>query len=168
MSDPPLTWPGGLCHMETRDIPSPKGLLICPDSPGLSDLCFYFPIQLTPSHIPPLCSFSLSSKKNIHPHLGRNNHHPPSIKGMASCSAVKINRDLAVRGQEEERGELGSEFFPHPQCSGKALQSDPVNAWNEPCLPLPAARTCAIGNKEMRITVIISLHTHYEPGMVLE
>lgn len=138
---PPLTWPGGLCHVETRDIPSPKGLLICPDSPGLSDLCFKFPIQLTPSHIPPLCSFSLSSKKNIHPHLGRNNHHSPSIKGMTSCSAVKINRDLAVREEKtKERGELGSEFYPAPrQCSGKALQSDPVNAWNEPCLPLPAA-----------------------------
>lgn len=104
----PFTWPGGLCHMETRDSPSPKGLLISPDSPGLSDLCFYFPIQLTPPTSPLALFLSVIEEK--HSHLGRNNHHPPSIKGMAQLFCNNNQQWFGCERRREDKRRKGENW----------------------------------------------------------
>lgn len=85
--------------METRNIPSPKGLCI---SRGLPDLCFDFPVQGTPSTSPLALLPSLIKKKKILTWGGITITLLQS-EGWLSRSAITTTSDLDVRGEEERK-----------------------------------------------------------------
>lgn len=96
---PTVTWPGGLCHVETRNIPSPKGLLISHDLSWLAwPLLWFFSAQALLPH-PPLPSFRLASKKNTLTWGGIIITLLQS-ESWLSCSIIITTSDLDVRRRE--------------------------------------------------------------------